>query len=176
MEEKSSMNFLPLFINEPIYVVDEPAPFFTETVPQQKEPVEPIVEKIPIMGDNHKHILVLVAEDQVEFISQPDQILLHNILKAMHLSPQDIALVNLRNIPFDSTLFPKLLESIPFRTLLSFGALVADWSVCNFFSKYTVKTDDANRKLLLADRLSELANDPQKKKRLWLCLQQLFVG
>lgn len=176
MEEKSDLQFLPLFISEPVYAIDEPIPIVTETFPPSKAPVLPIVEKVPMLGDNNKLILVLVDEDHIEFISQPDQALLHNILKAVHLSPQDIALVNVRKIQLESSLIPQALENIPFHTLISFGAQVAGWSLCNYFSKYAVSTEDANRKILLADRLSEIANDPPKKKRLWQCLQQLFAG
>lgn len=176
MEEKNNLHFLPLFISESVYIIEEPAPFFTETLTQNKADATPLAEKIPTLGDNVKHILVLVDEEHTEFISQQDQVLLHNILKAVHLSLQDIALVNVSKIPLASTLLPQALDRLPFHTLISFGAQVAGWTLCNYFSKYTVTFDDAKRKILLADQLSELANDPYKKKRLWLCLQQLFTG
>lgn len=176
MEEKNNLHFLPLFISEPIYVIDEPPPSSAEILTQHKELSVSSAEKIPVLGDNIKHILVLVEEEQAAYISQQDQVLLHNILKAVQLSPQDIALLNVRKIPLASSLIPQALDQLHFHTLISFGAHISGWPLCNYFKEYAVTSDDANRKILFADPLRELANDPNKKKRLWLCLQALFTG
>lgn len=173
MEAENNPGFLPFFFQEPVYVINEPESFNTE--PQDETHFAPTIEEISVKGENKKEILVLVQEKNTEFISPANEQLLIKILQAVKLSMDDIALVNLSNITsLPPSHIAEALEKIPFHTLISFGAVVKEWSVSNFFSKYMVNTDDTNRNILLADTLDELASDLQKKRSLWQCLQKLF--
>lgn len=177
MEAEKNHNFLPFFFQEPVYVVKEPEPFVYNPGPQDETHHAPAIEEVPVKGENKKEILVLVEEKNTEFISAANEQLLTKILQAVHLAMDDIALVNLSNIKsFPPSHIAEALEKIPFNTLISFGPVVKEWPVSNFFSKYMVNTDDTNRNILLADTLDELATDLQKKKSLWQCLQKLFSG
>lgn len=175
MEAENNRSFLPFFFQEPVYVVNEPESFIYNPGPQDETPDSPAIEEIPVKGANKKEILVLVEEKDNEFISSENEQLLAKILQAVKLAMDDIALVNLSRTSFPPSHVAEALEKIPFHKLISFGPVVKEWPVSNFFSKYMVSTDDAGRNILFADTLGDLATDPQKKRSLWQCLQQLFL-
>ncbi len=169
-EADDGLHFLPFFLKEPIYSIKEPS--FS---PGQAE-TKPDLSNIPVLGGNKKKVLILVEENHTAFISQTNEQLLQNILNAVALSLEDVALINLKNVPFEPAMLPEILKNIPFQIFISFGAEPDAWPISNFFVKYTVSSDDTRRKFLLADSLNDLRQDPLKKKKLWQSLQELFLG
>ncbi len=178
MEEDQDLGFLHLLITEPVYVPEEPAcEHIIAALQDDKAAAAPLEEptiELAAMGENRKKILALVEEDGDGPIRQENLQLLINILKSVHLSIDDIRLVNIaqNNITPDALI--RALEKTSFTTLISFGATVPAWPICRYFTKYAVSTDDTDRQILLADTLQQLADDPYKKKSLWICLQKLF--
>lgn len=180
MYTDQDLNFLHLFITEPIYLPDEPTAEDSIADPQNTSDVDAnmVSQKAPdeaaFTGQNKKNILILVDEEGAEFMKKEHQQLLHNILSAVHLTIDDIKLVNIRKSNTSSASLINALEKIPFTILISFGAIIPEWPICHLFSQYVVNTDSMSRKILLADHLNHLAEDPHKKKSLWICLQHLF--
>lgn len=180
MRDDHDVSFLHLFMTEPIYLLDEPITEDRISDPQNVSALdlatasEEAPDELVFIGQNKKNILILIDEEGVEFIRQENQQLLHKILNAVHLSIDDTKLVNVRKNSASSASLVNALEKTPFTTLISFGTIIPEWPVCNLFSKYVVSTDNMNRKLLLADPLSHLAQDLHKKRNLWICLQDMF--
>lgn len=161
-------SFLPFFMQEAVYLVDEPTPVAPPA------DASGIVETpaIPEFSFQQKEVLVLIDEQCEDFLLPENEALLSRILQSVGLSTDDIALVNLHTMEPQAMI--QALEKVPFRVVLSFGAQIEGGSSGNFFSPYVVSIDDTGKKVLLADCLEKISSDQDKKKRLWQCLQQLF--
>ena len=160
--------FLPFFLREAVYVVPEPAPV-------------PIKEPAPLpawLGKGEQPILLLVNEPEHEFLAPHDQAFLEKILRAVSLSLDDIMLINQEHAAThvqQGTSWDELLADLVYQTSIVFGEVPDHWSQSQYLEKYTVKQGADARQWLLADTLSVIAHDTDKKARLWKCLQQLFV-
>lgn len=155
--------FLSLFLNEPIYIVEEPRqPDETQDLPE-----------IRYKGQNKQEILVIVYDEMEEYLSEKDEALLLKILQAVRLSQDDIALVNMRSLQNQANGFAAL-NNIPYKTLITFGETPEAFSFREYLVKYKWNTDDQNRMYLQADALKDIAHDRTKKELLWKNLQEIF--
>ncbi len=176
--ERIDPNHLSWFITEPIYVVNEPAPFFTEEV---VEPEAEVNEELPVLdykGENRKEILILVDEKNKPYLSEKDETFLTKILGATGLTFTDIALLNLHSLREQIEYFPdvfQLLHDFPFRTLILFGNIPETLPFTRYLNKYQIVQDDLEKTYLQADALKEIANDRSKKQLLWRNLQDVFA-
>lgn len=157
--------FLPFFLREPVYVVDEP-----------EKPLVESASPLPVAGLGKKGVLVLVHAPEYSFLSPADQGFLEKILGAVGLSSDDISLINWA--PAESSLavgnvLDYQLPGQAAQTILVFGEVPQPWSRSNFFEKYAVKSNGTQR-FLQADPLATLPGAPDQKLSLWKCLQQLF--
>ena len=165
-----NLAFLPFFLREPIYVVPEANPI---SLPEQKVP-----PAIPHLGEGKQGILVLVHEPDHAFLAPGDQAFLEKILQAVSLTLEDTVVVNMAGWEAhyqNGFSTDELLADFPCQACIVLGPVPDQWSQSNYFEKYCVTRGDNTPHLLLADALSEIAEDVTKKGRLWKCLQQLFV-
>ena len=139
----TSNTFLPLFINEEIYLI-------TDEQSQQKP---------TFMGGNSQGILIVVSNPTTDFLSSEEDKLLQKILLSVELTYNDVAIVNVPKLSF---------EAIDFKKVLSFG--VPHSPQTNYYQVEEIE----GKHMLLVDSLSEIAQDRNKKKRLWQHLQLLF--
>ncbi len=161
--------FLPFFFQEPVYLVPDPIDStLVEANPNEHSEDSPIYTPL---GGNKKQILLLVEEVGEQYISQPNRELLEKILQSVQLSLDDVYLVNVLQAEA-----PDSVEGgIKFYTCISFGMPPEAWQFCNFFKKYEVDRDNNGQAYLWADSLTEIAEDVEKKKLLWLSLKSLFL-
>ena len=162
--------FLPFFLREPVYLIPEPEPV--------KESDEPTVPEIPYVGKGQRKVLILVSAPDHKFLAPDDQAFLEKILQAISFTLDDILLVNLENLTTHlqrGFYLDELLATLSFQTCLVLGEVPDQWSLSHFFEKYTIKERN-DRQLLQTDTLSAMADDVNKKARLWKCLRQLFVA
>lgn len=139
----TSNTFLPLFLNEEIYLIRDGM--------SQQKPV--------FMGGNSQGILIVVSNPTTDFLSSEEDKLLQKILLSVELTYNDVAIVNVSKSSF---------EAIDFKKALSFGAPHSPQT--NYYQLEEIE----GKQWLLVDSLSEIAQDRNKKKRLWQHLQLLF--
>jgi hypothetical protein len=158
-------HFLAMFLNDPVYVVEEPE---SPELPEEKEIA------IQFKGKNKQEIVVMVNDEKAEYLSENEEAFLMKILQAVQLTQDDIALVNAYH--FQSEVHqPEALNNIPYKTLITFGDLPEAVFFRKYLTKYLWNKDDKNRVYLQADALKEIANDRTKKQLLWKNLQEIFT-
>lgn len=163
---RDDYRFLPFFLREPVYVVDD----------RKTLPVESRAPLLPVTGLGKKGVLLLVREPQHPFLSPADQALLEKILPAVSLSADDISLVNWHPVQADLRGGQALDQYLPaqnHQTIIVFGEVPQPWSQSNFFEEYAVKSNETQR-FLQTNSLDTLNQDSVQKLRFWKCLQQLF--
>jgi len=156
--------FLSIFLNEPVYIVEEPEPP-EEAIQDQPE--------IRYKGQNKQEVLVIVYDEMTEYLSEKDEALLIKILQAVRLTQDDIALVNIHSLQNQVHNFTAL-NNISYKTLITFGETPEAFSFRKYLVKYQWNTDDQNRVYLQADALKDIAHDRTKKQLLWKNLQEIF--
>lgn len=156
--------FLSLFLNESVYIVDEPEPL---------ESTEPELPEIQYKGQNKQKILIMVYDEKEEFLSEKDEAFLLKVLQAVQLTINDIALVNCQNLEDPANNFTAL-NNISYKTLISFGEIPEALPFSKYLVKYQLNTDEQNRVYLQADALKDIARDRTKKQLLWKNLQEIF--
>lgn len=158
---------LKLLYDEELFIVKEKT-YVQEANKTETEVVsEPAPEPITIKfkGDNKKGIVILFENDKNEALEQSDETLLLNILKAVGLSLEDVALLNHHTIGVDWK------GKIEANKVLVFGTSPTAYSIsCDTYAI----TENESKQWLFSHSLSELANDKQLKAKLWGKLQELF--
>ncbi len=160
---------LKLFFDEEIYLIKEA----TGIEPTQKEEQKPLVvekpetEHLPLVykGGNTKGIVIIINDDSNEFLNNMDETLLLNILKAIGLSLNDVAIINQYNSSSD---WKKQLE---FAKVIAFGVQPGNYNIT--IGHYIIHSVD-DVKWLFSDSLTELASNKVLKGKLWGKLQELF--
>lgn len=163
MTKLEDTEFLPFFLTEPVYIV-----------PEAELPAEPEVVVPEFLGENHREILILVYEEDTQFLSKSNQAFLEKVLQALDLSWSDVALVNWAHHADEDTYRMEGLSLIPFQRCVTFGLLPPDWETGHCFKQYDVTQDASGSKLLWADALTDIASDLEKKRRLWQGLKSMF--
>ena len=184
-------NFLPYFIEEPIYVIKTDAltgtaPAATEVVtpeavvskpaveapapqePKVEEPEPVYVKALPTAGDNLKHCIVLVSSEE-EILEESLQALLYKIMGSVKRKSEDILLANCHQA--DEEQIAALLANNNHRHVLTFGVnLIPALATAG---PYAIVKEGAVS-MLKADDLSLIDQETDKKKALWKALQEMF--
>lgn len=178
--------FLPHFINEEIYVIDEidstpkssikqmvkeePAKQVAEEPKQQY--VAPNVEKVATLqveltyeGGNRKGVLLIINN-----ISTEERAFLEKVLSAVKLTMDDCALLLLSQN--SSEQHQPIMQNFDCKTIIKLGG--ENISFLQKLTNYKINFVD-DKKVLQTDELSSIMKDVSKKKLLWECLQQLFL-
>jgi hypothetical protein len=162
---------LKLFFDEEIYLIDKievDKPQNIETPPAQPLVMnEPAIQPLALnyKGGNTKEIAVIITDDSNEFLNNRDETLLLNILNAIGLSLDDVAVINQH---ISGTTWQ---DQLDYNKVLVFGILP---------STYGFKTDHYNiqqkedAQWLFSDSLFGLANDNELKGKLWGKLKEMF--
>ncbi len=125
------------------------------------------------LGKNQQHILILVSEKEATFL--PDDMLqfLVGILSACKLSLADVALANVAANPEMD--YPQIMDFFNPSVILFFGQDPVELSFPLQFPPYQLQAYN-KQTYLSAPSLKLLANDITEKKKLWVCLQKLFLS
>jgi hypothetical protein len=193
IQSAEDLSFLQFFLTEPIYLVPEAEPviFKKEESIEEKVTVsaveapsaidpEPASSPLPLPeteGSNQQGVLILFHDKASSRLQAEHKQLLEKILKAIHLTFEDIALCNWAplEITFEkqSNIFESI-QKIKSDKILVFGDLPLAWSLSHFFQKYHITREAEGKKLLLADDLLKIAQNRELKVQLWNSLQKMF--
>lgn len=165
---KTTTSTAPATIKKPIAVSTE--------IPKTTS-VEAVVSnetKQWYLGNNGKHIIVLMQESGVAFINDKHLQFLSNILNACKLNLGDIALVNFANNPYD---YSELKQKLQPKFILVFDLETKHLKLPFNIPNYQVQLHD-NCKFLFAASLTKMDGDSQESKveksKLWMSLKNMF--
>ena len=177
-------NFLAEFIQEPIYVINEKddpkgstqvkeaGNHDEQSAAMVEEAAVPLASPptpLPTKGENLKHCIILVKTD-VEVIGAADEAFLYKILGAVKRQANDVLIANVSKANQES--INALLAEHNHRHLIGFG--LETLPIPGQSSLYeTVLL--SGKQYLLAEDLSTISEDKEKKKALWKALQSMFL-
>ncbi|VAW44587.1 hypothetical protein MNBD_GAMMA03-134 [hydrothermal vent metagenome] len=148
---KEDGNESPMLTSEVASIIEEPTP----------KPLQ-----LAYKGGNAKRIALIISNDADEFLNASDETLLLNILKAIGLSLEDVAIINHHSIGTDWQ------EQIDFSKAIVFGILPSTYGLTT--DNYIIQ-HHKEAKWLFSDSLFALANDKVLKGKLWVEIQKLFA-
>ena len=137
----------------------------------EKSVPKPGDEKLHYLGNNEKHIAILISNSSSIFLADDQLTFLTGILSACKLTLADVALLNLYKTPainfdvIDKAFTPQtilLFDVLPVAILLPFE--VPHYQVQKFNGK----------QFLSVPSLDEIQKKQDQKKQLWFSLKQIF--
>lgn len=131
----------------------------------------PANEKINILGENRKNILIVVHNKEAKFLPDEDLRFLTNMLSACKLTLADVAIINLHTI--HNTSYKTIFEDTVPNIVFLFGADPSALHLPVSFPHFQVQSFNTYT-LLFIPALNELQNDKILKSKLWVCLQRIF--
>lgn len=114
-------------------------------------------------------ITIVLADSTTVYIDDTNRELLAKILQSINLSLLKAKVINVEN--FDPTAPPQL--TFPSSKVISFGVDLSSYGHLLNAEKYQL-VSLKNTSYLMADTLSDIAQDKQKKIQLWQGLKQMF--
>ena len=166
---------LPAFVIAELYADALVAPMGSPRI--KNEPVVPVStaavpsNKNKSLGDNLKHILVVLNYPGLEQFPDKDLDLLKGILAACKLSLADVAIVNLDH--YAPHAYKQLTALFKSRIVLLFNVSPVDFGLPMNFPFYQIQPFAGNS-FLYAPSLADLEKDKIEKSRLWVSLKRLF--
>lgn len=165
--------FLQHLITEDIYLVPETSPQ-KEAPPQRdnKLPDPPAEPQTPAFyGKNKQQIVLLTNEAGKTWFSEEHEPLLKNILEAIRLTFDDVALINVNNLATDINL-ETLTSLIGCKKLIAFGVDIRKIIPSANPSQPPIEQNGV--RILFTYSLKELMNNRNNKKALWDNLKAMF--
>ena len=176
MEDLSNAG-LKLLFNEDIYIIkeDKNDSSSPKDKPEelQQEPSNPSIVEDPkeeitalnFKGANKKGIAIIINSDTNEYLNNTDETLLLNILKAIGLSLDDVAIINqhISGITWQNNL--------EYSKAIVFGILPSTYTIVS--ENYIIQSNK-EVEWLFSDSLFALGSDKVLKGKLWTSLQELF--
>jgi len=128
---------------------------------------------ISFLGKNQKKILIIVSEENVVYLTDKNLELLVGMLSACNLSLNDVALVNYdRNRQLE---YQTIQDKFNPEVIIFFGIEPSTLSFPLQFPEYQLQS--YNRQTYLSvPSLTLLSEQIPEKKKLWVCLQKLFLA
>ena len=125
------------------------------------------------LGKNQKKILIIVSEENVVYLTDKNLELLVGMLSACNLSLNDVALVNYdRNRQLE---YQTIQDKFNPEVIIFFGIEPSTLSFPLQFPEYQLQS--YNRQTYLSvPSLTLLSEQIPEKKKLWVCLQKLFLA
>lgn len=123
---------------------------------------------VPFLGNNNRHILLLIRNQDAAYLSEPVFELLGNLLNACKLTMKDVALVNTAHGAPDAA---SLLEQFSPEKVILFGDPLPELSSGQPRNK---PWEQGGRSLLLTDPLERMQQEVQLKVPFWKALQTFF--
>jgi hypothetical protein len=124
----------------------------------------PAEEKLKFLGNNDRHILILVSDATHTFLPENELTFLTKMLAACQLNIGDVAIVNTGNVPAALT---DLIAVLDTEKVIDFGTQPAD--VIEKNQKIDVIVSEPIKQMM-----SDTAEAKQLKSRLWVALKGMF--
>ncbi len=156
--------------------VEKPLPTKPEKpLPAEPEGVSAAIFSLPpaaAFPTLQHRVLILVDEKKQEQLDPSDALLLENILKATGRDPAETDLLNFSHLPQADARTVLAQKSTNY--FISFGVPLIKLKLDLLLPPYTPKQIEGIW-FLLAEPLSVIDADKERKKRLWLALKKMFT-
>lgn len=128
-------------------------------------------EKWKSLGNNQKHVLIIVNNPDQYFLTEQELKFLTTILAACQLSMDDVAIVNLSKQ--EQAVYKELIAYFKSRIVLLFDLQPSVFGLPMNFPYYQIQPF-AGSSFLYAPSLDTLEKEIEEKKKLWSSLKRLF--
>ncbi len=139
----------------------------------QETPIveEPAGPALKFLGNNQKNILVVVTHENA--VHLPDEALafLTNLFAACKLSLDDVAVINKKNYPGETS--KKLLQDFNSKIVFLFGIVPVSFGIPVNFPVYQVQVV-GKVTFLYTPAISEQREDKLLKSKLWISFRNIF--
>lgn len=122
------------------------------------------------LGKNKKNIVIIVYNEKEKYLHEVELKFLSRILKAVHFTLDDVAVVNIKKQPAGYSELDALFQS---KAVLLFGAEPKNIDLPVNFPQFQLQSFN-NCTYLHAPALNEIENEKVLKQQLWECLKNLF--
>ncbi len=130
-----------------------------------------ILNELTFLGNNKKNIVIIISNATTPYLEDNEFTLLSNVLGACKLTLADIALINVYNK--DSEAIQNTINLLKAKIVMMFGVEPLDIGLPMNFPHFQIQSFN-NLKYLGNTTLQSLENDKELKKKLWVCLKELF--
>jgi DNA polymerase III psi subunit len=128
-------------------------------------------KELNIFGGNKQHIILLVNNPDVVFVTDQQLTFLSGILNACKLMLEDVGLLNIASYPAIS--YKKISDIFTPQIVIMFGIL-PDAIQLPFVMPEFQRQSYNNQVYLAVPSLTELEKNKELKRKLWTVLQQIF--
>lgn len=125
-----------------------------------------------ILGNNQRHILILVESDKTLYLPDEQLNFLLGILGACNLSMDDVAILNIKKNK--SATYKMITNELTPEKIFLFGVTPLQIELPLDFPNYQIQPYN-NQIYLTAPVLSHLQDNKAEKTKLWNCLKQIFA-
>ena len=137
----------------------------------EKKEIISSTKDLNFFGGNKQHIILLVNNPEVAFVTDQQLTFLSGILNACKLTLEDIGLLNIAFYPAIS--YKTISDAFTPRIIMLFG-ISTDSIQLPFLMPDFQRQSYNNQVYLAAPSLQTLENDKEMKRKLWMVLQQIF--
>lgn len=128
-------------------------------------------EEVRFLGENRKHILVIVNDPESVHIADEQLSFLTKLLASTDHSLADVAIINLNQL---KTVNPAgITQQLKSRLVFLFGVEPTDFGLPVSFPQFQVQALNKVQ-YLFSPSLNELEKDKLSKSKLWVCLKRIF--
>lgn len=127
-------------------------------------------KELNFFGGNKQHIILIVNNADAAFVSDQQLTFLSGILNACKLTLEDVGLINIASYPIS---YKKISETFNPRIVMMFGVL-PDAIQLPFVMPEFQRQSFNNQVYVAVPTLTDLENNKELKRKLWIVLQQIF--
>jgi hypothetical protein len=127
---------------------------------------------INYLGSNRKHILVIVNDDRVSYLTDEELTFLTKVLNACELGLEDIAIINWSHLTKKE--YQWLVDELQSKKVLLFNLTPIEFGLPLHFPPFQTQDFD-QRTYLQAPSLASIEQDVTAKKQLWTALKKIFA-
>lgn len=139
----------------------------SEQKPEENAGVKPLYR----LGNNRRHILILVESEETLYLPDDQLNFLLGILAACNLTMEDVAILNIKKN--NSVSYKSLTNELKCEKLFLFGVNPGQIELPLDFPNYQIQPYN-HQLYLTAPPLSHFHDNKAEKTKLWNCLKQIF--
>lgn len=137
----------------------------------KKNPVTAATKELKLFGGNKQHIVLLVNNPDTAFLTEKQLTFLSGILTACKLTLEDVGILNIATHP--TITYKAISDTFTPRIVMMFG-ISPDAIQLPFVMPEFQRQSHNNHVYLAIPSLTELENNKDLKRKLWIALQQIF--
>jgi DNA polymerase III psi subunit len=140
---------------------------------KEEIPLEKTISKeFSTLGNNRRHILILVKSDETLYLPDEELNFLMGILAACNLTMEDVAIMNIKKNKLVT--YKTITNELKSEKVFLFGVSPDEIALPIDFPNYQIQQYN-NQVYLTSPTLSKFQDNKVEKTKLWNCLKQIFA-